>query len=91
MALADILYKWENCSTMKKSKSNKPKPLPTMTDVLRAAIVDSEIPLLVLERETGVVRASIRRFVAGRNSLHLDLADKLAAYFRLRLVKEGAE
>lgn len=76
---------------MKKSKSNKPKPLPTMTDVLRAAIVDSEIPLLVLERETGVVRASIRRFVAGRNSLHLDLADKLAAYFRLRLVKEGAE
>lgn len=89
MALADILYEWDNSSTMKKSKSNKSKPLPTMTEVLRQAIVESEIPLLVLERETGVARASVRRFVAGTSSLHLDLADRLAAYFRLRLVKEG--
>lgn len=72
---------------MKKSKSNQSKPLPTMTEVLRQAIVESGIPLLVLERETGVVRASIRRFVAGRNSLHLDVADKLATYFGLVLVK----
>ena len=89
MSLVDILYQWENSSTMKRSKTNKTKPLPTMTDVLRAAIADSEIPLLVLERETGVARASVRRFVAGTSSLHLDLADRLAAYFRLRLVKEG--
>lgn len=72
-------------------KPPKRKPLPTMSDVLRKAIVESELPLLVLERETGVQRASIRRFVAGTNSLHLDLADKLARHFGLVLTQQGAE
>ena len=76
---------------MKRSKSNKTKPLLTMTVVLRKAIVESELPLLTLEQQTGVKRASIRRFVAGTNSLHLDLADKLAAHLGLVLVKQGAE
>ena len=34
-----------------------------MTLPLRAAIANSEIPLLELDRETGVKRASIRRFM----------------------------
>lgn len=86
MPLVDNFSKWDISSTMKRSKT---KPLPTMTDVLRKAIVKSEIPLLTLEQKTGVKRASIRRFVAGTNSLHLDVADKLAEFFRLRLVQEG--
>ena len=40
---------------------------------------------LALERETGVARASIMRFVRGTQSLHLGVADRLAAYFGLEL------
>jgi plasmid maintenance system antidote protein VapI len=58
-----------------------------LTEVLRDTIIKSKIPFLVLERETGVQRASIRRFVNGERSLRLDMADKLAAYFGLRLVQ----
>jgi plasmid maintenance system antidote protein VapI len=57
----------------------------SMSGVLRAAIVASGVPYKTLERETGVTRASIMRFVRGSQSLRLDMADKLAAYFRLTL------
>lgn len=56
-----------------------------ITDVLRQAILDSGLPLLRIARETGVQRASLSRFVRGKNSLRLDVADKLAAYFGLEL------
>jgi plasmid maintenance system antidote protein VapI len=56
-----------------------------ITDVLRRAILDSGLPLLRIARDTRVERASISRFVRGKNSLRLDMADKLAAYFGLRL------
>jgi hypothetical protein len=42
-------------------------------------------PLKALERETGVTRASIMRFVKGTQSLRLDKADRLAAFFGLEL------
>jgi len=57
----------------------------TMTEVLRQAIVDSGLPLLRLSKESGVERASLRRFVIGERSLRLDMADKLAEYFELSL------
>ena len=38
-----------------------------------------------LERETGVTRASIMRFVKGTQFLRLDMADRLAAHFGLEL------
>jgi hypothetical protein len=59
-----------------------------LTDLLRRAIVESEIPLLILQKETGVDRASIRRFVRGEQSLRLDLADQLADYLGLKLVRQ---
>jgi plasmid maintenance system antidote protein VapI len=40
-----------------------------------------------LQRETGVTRASITRFVEGRQSLRLDMAYRLAAYLGLALRK----
>lgn len=58
---------------------------PSMSEVLRAAIVASGVPYKTLERETGVTRASIMRFVRGSQSLRLDMADKLAAYYGLTL------
>ena len=58
-----------------------------MSDLLRKTIAESGVPLLVLERETGVKRASIMRFVRGETSLRLDKADQLAAFFGLELKK----
>lgn len=57
----------------------------TPTDVLRTAITASGLPYLTLQQATGVDRASIMRFVRGSQSLRLDRADKLAAYFGLTL------
>lgn len=72
--------------------SKLPAPI---TDLLRETIVASKTPLLTLEQETGVKRASIMRFIRGTQSLRLDNADKLAAYFRLELrptdVKNGGK
>lgn len=65
---------------------NKRKTKPPISDLLRRTIGESGVPLLVLERETGVHRASIRRFINGEQFLRLDMADALAAYFNLELV-----
>ena len=62
-----------------------PAPRATLSDVLRAAVVASGMPYQALERETGVARASIMRFVRGTQSLRLDMADRLAARFGLGL------
>ena len=59
-----------------------------ITDLLRKTVAESGVPLLVLQRETGVKRASIMRFLRRKQSLRLDKADALAAYFGLKLVKE---
>lgn len=69
---------------MNKSKS-------PISDLLRRTIAKSHVPLLVLERETGVTRASIRRFVNGEQFLRLDVADKLATYFGLELTERKAK
>jgi plasmid maintenance system antidote protein VapI len=63
-------------------------PAP-ITDVLRRtiarAVESGRTNYLALERETGVTRASIMRFVRGTQSLHLGMADRLAAHFGLEL------
>ncbi len=68
--------------------SNNDQPAP-ISDLLRQtiaqAIEQGRTNYLTLERETGVARASIRRFVNGERSLRLDVADRLAAYFGLAL------
>lgn len=56
-----------------------------MATALRQAILESGLPLLRIANETGVQRASLSRFLRGKNSLRLDMADKLAAYFGLEL------
>jgi plasmid maintenance system antidote protein VapI len=53
----------------------------TMTELLRKAIVESGMSFIGLERETGVLRQSLMKFVRGEQSLRLDLADRLAGYF----------
>ena len=68
--------------TMNERQSQSP-----ISDLLRQAIVESGVSYNALQRETGVTRASIMRFVEGRQSLRLDMADRLAAHFGLALQK----
>jgi plasmid maintenance system antidote protein VapI len=65
------------------------KKAESMTDVLRRAIRGSGLAMLAIANATGVERASISRFVRGERSLRLDMADKLAAYFGLRLTADA--
>jgi plasmid maintenance system antidote protein VapI len=65
------------------------KPPESMTEVLRRTIADSGMPYKALSRETGVARASIQRFVDGRQSIRLDMADRLAAFFGLTVVSNA--
>ena len=66
------------------TKTNSP-----ISDLLRDTISDSGVPLLTIEQDTGVKRQSIMRFLRGERSLRLDIADKLAFYFKLELKTAG--
>jgi len=57
----------------------------TMSDTLKRAIAESGQSLIGIQRETGVNRISLIRFMRGETSLRLDVADKLATYFGLEL------
>lgn len=61
------------------------RAVENIADRLRRAIVESGMAHIALERETGVQRASIMRFVRGDQSLRLDMAGRLADYFGLEL------
>jgi plasmid maintenance system antidote protein VapI len=67
-------------------KDDRPEPISDLLrQTIRKAIEDGRTTYLALERDTGVTRASIMRFVRGDQSLRLDMADRLAAYFGLEL------
>jgi plasmid maintenance system antidote protein VapI len=65
------------------------KDKTTMTVLLRKAIADSD-SLRSTAKAAGVEHSSLVRFVSGRQSLRLDLADKLAAYFGIECVQRKA-
>jgi len=58
----------------------------TMTEILRNCVAKSKVSLREIERETGVKYPALSRFVRKKQSLRLDLADKLAAYFGVKVV-----
>jgi plasmid maintenance system antidote protein VapI len=60
-----------------------------IADALRRMIAESGMSYSALERETGVARASVMRFISGERTLRLDMADRLAAFFELELVGRG--
>lgn len=51
-----------------------------MTELLRVALAEAE-SLKAIDRATGIKRQSMAKFLRGEQSLRLDLADVLAAYF----------
>ena len=56
-----------------------------LSDSLRKAIRESELPLQAIEKATGVDRNSLARFLDGRTSLRLNKAGVLANFFGLDL------
>jgi plasmid maintenance system antidote protein VapI len=60
-----------------------PKGQATMTELLRRALLECK-SLRAVERETGVIRQTMALFMSGKQSLRLDKADALAAYFGIR-------
>jgi plasmid maintenance system antidote protein VapI len=65
------------------------QPTRSLSETLRRTIADSGLSYNALERETGVTRASIMRFVRGDQSLRLDMADRLADFFGLEFREKG--
>ena len=68
---------------------NSSQPQAPISDLLRHTIAESGVSYNAMQKETGVTRASIMRFVRGDQSLRLDVADRLAAFFDLELRKKG--
>jgi hypothetical protein len=58
-----------------------------MTELLRKAITDAPSKLSI-EQATGVTRQSLIKFMRG-NSLRLDIADRLAAHFKIESRMKG--
>ena len=59
-----------------------------MTAVLLRTIKQSGQSLYSIAKATGMQKTALGRFVAGKQSVRLDIADKLAAHFRLVLKKD---
>ena len=59
----------------------------SLTEALRRVIADSGLSHNSIAAKTGVQRMSIVRFLNGTQSLRLDAADKLAAFFGLEVVQ----
>ena len=66
----------------------KRKQRKTMTEALQKAIADSGVSFKQLERETGVLRQTLMKFVAGEQSIRLESADKLAEYFGIEVIQK---
>jgi transcriptional regulator with XRE-family HTH domain len=64
------------------------KKTPTLTYVLRAAIVRSGLTYYRIAKTTGIDEANLGRFARGEMSIRLDKADRLAAYLGLRLTPD---
>ena len=79
---------------MNKPYNNRVMPKPkTMTEALKRAIRESGDSLFEICKATGFNEDSLSRFMRGEQSLRLDLADKLAAYFGIewRRTKKSKE
>lgn len=61
-------------------KTNKP------SEVIRAAILDSDATRYRICQETGIEQSAMSRFMSGERGLSMEALDTLAEYFKLELV-----
>lgn len=59
-----------------------------MTEALKQAIANSGLPLLRIEQDTGVKRATVMRFMRGDADIRLATADRLSRYFGLEVIEK---
>ena len=59
-----------------------------MTELLRQALIEANNKYAVA-KATGVQKASLIRFLRGDQSLRLDMADRLAAYFGIECIRKN--
>jgi transcriptional regulator with XRE-family HTH domain len=59
----------------------------TMTETLKRTIRRSGESLYSVSAATGLNKSALGRFMAGKQSLRLDMADRLAAHFHLELTE----
>jgi plasmid maintenance system antidote protein VapI len=59
----------------------------TMTAAILKAIRDGDESIYSIAKATKLSKGALGRFVAGKQSLRLDLADRLAVHLGLELVK----
>lgn len=62
--------------------------MKSITEILRerlAAEIESGVSFRTIEADSEIVRQSLMRFLRGEQSLRLDMADRLAARYRLEL------
>lgn len=61
------------------------RPSEPITHALKQTIAESGMSFKAIERETGVKRQSLMKFMRGEQSLRLDMADKLVAHFGIKI------
>ena len=77
---------------MAKTSKHKPPEGPTLIGVLQEKIRGSGLSLNEIARQSGVADSQLSRFMRGESALSLRTAEKLVAFFRLKLVdSEQAE
>ena len=59
----------------------------SLTIQLRSAIKNSGVSLYRISKDSGVAYAVVQRFANGERQIKMDAADKLAAYFDMKLTK----
>jgi len=65
--------------------------LAQTSDLLRRTRAESGVSYNARQRDTGVARAIIRRFVRRDQSIRLDMAERLTAYFGLEMKRDNAK
>jgi transcriptional regulator with XRE-family HTH domain len=59
-----------------------------LSDQLREAIKDTQKPVYVVAKESGVAQAILSRFMAGKRGLRLETAEKLLKYLKMEIRSE---
>ncbi len=63
-----------------------PKPIPKLSDQVRAAVEASGVTAYRICADTGMDKAALSRFLSGERGLSLESLDTLAGYFEMKIV-----
>ena len=71
-----------------RTMARKPK---TLSEQLRAAILDADISRYRMSKETGIDQSALSRFVSGERMLSMKAADKIGRLLELEIVQRKAK